>query len=75
MKKIFQNIVDRIHVIYLVLTRKHFIFSCYNTINIGKITGGGFVEQLPDNPSNAKSFVDATSDMCNHLVDIKLKKK
>lgn len=40
MKKIFQKIVDRIHCIWIVLTRKEFVVFAYNKINRGVGTKG-----------------------------------
>lgn len=70
MKKIFQNIVDRIHVIYLVLTRKHFVFSCYNKVDVSskKISGAGFVEQFSDNKDETKMFLQVVYELGNDLI-------
>lgn len=62
MKKIFQNIVDRLHLIYVALTKRHFICAYYNRVDGTSSTGAGYVETLPSDMNERKLFVETVNE-------------
>ena len=61
MKKIFQNIVDRLHLIYVAVSKKHFICAYYNKVE-DKSTGAGYVETLPSDMNERRLFIETVNE-------------
>ena len=68
MKKIFQKIVDRIHGIWIVLTRKNFAVFVYNEIIYGERTKGtdAVISEI-DNEQDRKLFYETISEYLTKL--------
>lgn len=59
MKKIFQKMVDRIHCIWIVLTRKEFVMFAYNKILKGETRGATAVISDIKNKDEERLFFEA----------------
>ena len=70
MKKIFQNIIDRLHLIYVALTKKHFVCAYYNSVS-PRVRGGGFVEQFSSDKKETESFIDAMYESSKQILNEK----
>lgn len=69
MTNFFQNIIDRILVIKIALTKKYFVCACYNKIKNGKIIGANYVEQLPETGNiERKLFLETVAHFSKELI-------
>lgn len=66
MKKIFQNIIDRLHLVYVALTKKHFVCAYYNNIE-NPHKGAGMVEQFSKNKEENTIFIETLYSCCNEV--------
>lgn len=73
MKKLFQNIVDRVHAIWVILTRKNFALFAYHKIENYKSVGAAAV--ITDNANSKDNwiFFDTIRDYSQKIKDEAIK--
>ena len=64
-----QNIIDRILLIKIALTKKYFVCACYNKIKDNKVVGANYIEQLPEIGNfERKLFLETVADFSKELI-------
>lgn len=68
--KILLNIIDRLYLVKIALTRKYFVCACFNKVKDNKVIGANYIEQLPEiGKIERKLFLETVADFSKELID------